>query len=91
MENQVLIGIIILSAAIFVIATIFYYPDILKKILLRLGVGITGIVGVNYCLSLIGAGLYVGVNPLSVLVLLFLGGPGVVLLYGIEAYGKFFL
>ena len=91
MENQILIGIIAVSAAVFVIVTVFYYPDVIKKILFRLGLGMAGIAGANYCLSLIGAGIYVGLNPLSILVLLVLGGPGVVLLYGIEAYGKFFI
>ena len=91
MENQVLIGIIVLSAAVFVIATVFYYPEVFKKLLFRLGLGMVGIVGANHCLSLIGAGLYVGLNPFSLFVLLVLGGPGVVLLYGIEAYGKFFI
>lgn len=91
MENQVLIGIIVVSAAIFVIATVFYYPEIFKKILYRLGLGMAGILGANYCMSLLGAGLYVGLNPVSILVLLVMGGPGLLLLYGVEAYCKIFL
>ena len=91
MENQVLIGIIGISAAIFVIATVFYYPEIFKKILYRLGLGTAGILGINRCMTLLGAGLYVGLNPVSILVLLVMGGPGLLLLYGVEAYCKIFL
>lgn len=90
MENQILMGIIIVSAIVFVVATIYYYPEAFRKLLYRLSLGMTGILGVNHCLSLLGIGVYVGLNPLSVLILGVMGGPGFLLLYGVEAYCKIF-
>lgn len=90
MENQILIAVIILSAIIFVVATIYYYPEAFRKLLCRLGLGMAGVLGANHCLSLLGIGLYVGLNPLSLLILGVMGGPGLLLLYGVEAYCKIF-
>ncbi|MBP3543306.1 MAG: pro-sigmaK processing inhibitor BofA family protein [Lachnospiraceae bacterium] len=90
MENQILAVIIAASAAVFVIATIYYYPEVFQKLLCRIGLGMAGILGANHILSWLGIGLYVGINPLSLLVLLIMGGPGMLLLYGVEAYCKIF-
>lgn len=90
MENQVLTGIIIVSAAVFVIATIFYDTGAFKKLLCRAGFGVAGVLGANRCLSYLGLGICVGLNPVSMLVLLALGAPGMLLLYGVEAYCRFF-
>lgn len=90
MENQILIGIMALSVVIFVVATICYHPEVFKKLLYRLGFGMAGVLGANQCLSLLGLGIYVGLNPLSMLILLVMGGPGLLLLYGVEAYCKIF-
>lgn len=86
MENQILTGIMIVSAAVFVIATVYYYPEVLHKLLCRVGLGMAGILGANHFFAWLGMGLYVGINPLSVLVLSVLGVPGMLLLYGVEAY-----
>ncbi len=91
MENQVLIGIMVLSAAVFIVATVYYHPEVFKKLICRLGFGMAGVVGTNHCMALLGLGLYVGLNPLSLLILLVMGGPGLLLLYGVEAYCKIFL
>lgn len=90
MENQILAVIIVTSVAVFVIATIYYYPEVFQKLLCRVGLGMASILGANHALAWLGIGLYVGINPLSVLVLLIMGGPGMLLLYGVEAYCKFF-
>lgn len=90
MENQILTVIIILSAVIFAAATIYYNPEAFRKLLCRLGLGMAGIFGANHCLSLLGIGLYVGLNPLSMLIIGVMGGPGLLLLYGVEAYCKIF-
>lgn len=90
MQNQILVAIMIVSAVVFVLATIYYYPETIKKLLCRLGFSMAGVLGTNYCFSLLGIGLYVGVNPLTVLVMLTMGGPGVLLLYGVEFYCKIF-
>lgn len=90
MENQILTVMIILSAVIFIAATIYYYPEAVQKLMCRLGLGMAGVLGANHCLSLLGIGLYVGLNPLSMLVLGIMGGPGLLLLYGVEVYCKIF-
>lgn len=90
MENQILTAIIILSAVVFIAATIYYYPEAFRKLMCRLGFGMAGVLGANHCLSLLGIGLYVGLNPLSLLILGVMGGPGLLLLYGVEAYCKIF-
>lgn len=86
MENQILGGIILVSAVVFVIATIYYYPEVFRKLLCRAALGMVGILGTNHVFAWLGMGLYVGINPLSMLVLSVLGGPGLLLLYGVEAY-----
>lgn len=85
MENQILTGIIVISAVVFVIATIYYYPEAVQKLLCRAGFGMLGILGTNHVLAWLGITLYVGINPVSMLVMLVMGGPGILLLYGVEA------
>lgn len=90
MENKVLIGIILGSGIFFLVTTIYYYPDVIRKLLTRLGAGMLGILGANWLMGITGLGLYVGINPLTGMILAVMGGPGLLLLYGMEAYGKFF-
>lgn len=86
MQNQILVAIMVISVVIFAVAAIYYYPSAVRKIFGRLGFCMAGVLGSNYLFSLLGIGLYVGVNPVTVLVMLIMGGPGVLLLYGVEFY-----
>lgn len=91
MENKILLGIILLSAVVFVVATIYYYPEVFRRLICRAGFGAAGIWGANQCLAMLGIGWAVGINPLTILVLTLMGGPGLLLLYGVEVYGSLFL
>lgn len=86
LENKILIGIMVISALVLIISTLFYYPGFLKKLLMRLLVGVIGITGTNWILAMTGIGIYVGINAFSGLILMFLGTPGYLLLYAIETY-----
>ena len=86
MENNILIGIMIISGLVLIISTLFYYPGFLKKLLMRLLLGVISITGTNWILAMCGIGIYVGINALSGLTLMLLGTPGYILLYAIETY-----
>lgn len=90
MENQILIAVMAISGIVFVVTTLYYYPDVVRKLVTRLGTGILGILGANWIMAATGLGLYVGINPLTGLILTVLGCPGLLLLYGMEAYSRFF-
>lgn len=53
----------------------------LIKVLIQGGIGTVGIVVVNSLLSMLGVGISVGINLLSVATVAVLGLPGMVLLY----------
>lgn len=86
MENKILVGIMAFSILFLVVSLLRYSKELLMKGAVRLFLGLSAIYGMNWAASLLGMAIYVGINPFSGLIVMFLGAPGILLLYGIELY-----
>lgn len=89
-QNQILIGIILISSCFFMGTLVFSQGKWIADALLRGCVGVVMITLANQILG--GFGLYipVGVNGLNFVVTALLGVPGVISLYGIGLWQIFF-
>ena len=78
---------IIVGACVLILAMGFFRKkmELVINFILRVVTGTVGIYILNEVFAIINIGVYVGINPASILTAGVLGIPGVVLLYGVVA------